>query len=593
MLMSFAIESDPRPDRGAQVAPEAPAPAFARRALLDAVFLGGLADALLRDGFGLGLAIWMGIFAVTLVYLVRSRGERLRREQAAWLAVAVLFASCFAWRDSIALRFYDFLAMLTALAILGATLARGGPMRSILGQRIRDLVQPLGSIVKQVIGGVLSLVFTDCAPGSVLQSWRGGRTTALVRASIITLPLLLLFGLLFGSADPVFEKLVSLPTVDWGTVASHLAVAGFFTWVVGGWLRGAFVSTSRSTPFPEAPVFTLGSVEVTVVLGGLVALFAVFVGVQVSWLFGGERLVRSTTGLSYAQYARHGFFELVWVSLLVLPVLLGVHAAIRRDDQVALRRHRQLSLALLALLGGVMASALGRMALYVHYYGLSSDRLLASVFMAWLALVFAWLAVTVLRGRAHDFAAGMTITGFMTLAALNVVNPDALVATVNVSRGASALSVTDSLGAAPAGGQRSPAMAPIDYAYLTERPDGDAAEIVVDALAAPPLAAPGTPERSAEVRERCFAVRNLFRYWDAAPGASRRATNADWRSWNAGAWRARRAVRGHESQLRAVTCLDNGTEEPFGDRDRRVARPGEQWYDPSASAGLSGSGGAH
>ena len=85
---------------------------------------------------------------------------------------------------------------------------------------------------------------------------------------------------------------------------------------------------------------TLGSLDVTIVLGGLVALFGLFVSVQIGWLFGGERLVRATTGLGYAQYARHGFFELVWVSLLVLPVLLGSRSALRDDDGTAVRRHR-------------------------------------------------------------------------------------------------------------------------------------------------------------------------------------------------------------------------------------------------------------
>jgi hypothetical protein len=30
--------------------------------------------------------------------------------------------------------------------------------------------------------------------------------------------------------------------------------------------------------------------------------------------------------------------------------------------------------------------------------------------------------------------------------------------------------------------------------------------------------------------------------------------------------------------LRAVTCLDSSGEVPFGDRERRPARPGEQGY---------------
>jgi hypothetical protein len=554
-----------------------PSVRFARRALLDAVFLGGLADALLHDGFGIGLGIWMTAFAITLLFLVGARGDGLRREQVAWLAAAVLFASSFAWRDTEDLLVYNFLAMLGTLAILGATLARGTLMRSILGQRLRDLGQSLGAIVKQVIGGVLSLAFADSAPGELAQTWRSGKTSAVIRASLIALPVLLVFGILFGSADPVFEKLLSLPALDWGIVASHVVVAGFFTWVVGGWLRGALVTTHRGKPLPETLPITLGSVEITVVLGGLVALFALFVGVQIGWLFGGEQLVRSTTGLSYAQYARHGFFELVWVSLLVLPVLLGAHAAIARDDNRALRRHRHLSLALLVLLGGVMASALARMSLYVHFYGLTIDRLFASVFMCWLAVVFVWLAITVLRGRAHDFAAGLIITGFVTLAGLNVANPAALVARVNIARASKAIAVADSL----AGGQsKTDVASPIDYTYLANRLGGDAVDLTVQALIARPITPANSAGHEAEVRERCLGVRDLLKRWGATPAAdgAHARDQSDWRTWNAADSRARRVVRLHERDLRAVTCRDASGEVPFGDRDRRPAVPGEQWY---------------
>lgn len=580
--MSVPLHADlDAPQTAVPETPHAP-PAFARRALIDAVVLGGAADALLHDGFGIGLVLWLIGFAATLIYLVRARGERLKREQVAWLVAAVAFGGMLAWRDSMALHPLDFLAMLVALAILGATLMRRSIMRSILGQRVRDVLGASGAIVKQVIGGVLSLIFVDSALGEGMQSWRGGRARAIVRASLIALPLLLVFGVLFGAADPLFGRLLSLPNLDWGLVASHVIVAGFFTWVVGGWLRGALVDDRPRARVPEQLPITLGTTEVTVILGALVALFAVFVGVQVGWLFGGEQLVRSTTGLSYAEYARHGFFELVWVSLLVLPVLLGTRAAIPDDDGLTVRRHRQSAVALLVLLGGVMASALGRMALYVHYYGLSTDRLFASVFMGWLAVVFIWFGLTILRGRTRDFVAGMTVTGFVTLAALNAVNPEALVARVNVGRATRALAVDDSIGTRQARG-----LTPIDYQYLSTSLSGDAVDVVVRALLARPVATAGTAAREAEVAERCNAVRALL----SRTGATKTAT-ANWRTWNLGRWRAAQLIRAREPELRRVTCRDNAGETPFGDRDSRAPRPGEQWYaTTSASPGLSSGGG--
>jgi hypothetical protein len=547
---------------------------LARRILLDALFLGGLADALVHDGFGIGLPLWMIGFAATLVHLLRAHGIQMRREHRAWLAAAVFFAAAFAWRDSTGLWVYDFMAMLGALGMLGATLAPASAMHGILGQRIRDLAQALGTTIRHGIIGIVPLVFRDAAIGTFVQRWTGRRGHAMLRAALMTVPLLIVFGLLFGAADPLFGKLFALPALDWDELISHIVVAGFVTWVVGGWLRGALVDGRPTTRLPEGMPFALGRLEVTTILGGLVALFGLFIAVQVGWLFGGARLVRSTTGLSYAQYARHGFFELVWVSVLVLPLVVVTRAAIPEHDGAAIGRHRNLTIALLGLLGGVMASALGRMALYVHYYGLSTDRLFASVFMGWLALVFAWFAVTVLRGRARDFAAGMTITGFATLAALNVVNPDALVARVNVRRAAQALYVTDSVTTA------TPTLppAPIDYEYLAGSLDGDATGIVVNSLLAQPMAASGTRTREAEVRERCDAVRTLLQRWGISSDARRLAAERDWRLWNAGARQARNAVRDNADALRRVTCWDSGTEAQFGYRDRRPPKPGEQWY---------------
>ena len=553
---------------------------MARRLLLDAIVLGGLADALLHDGFGIGLFAWMLIFAATFIHIKR-RHDGLSREQTGWLVAALFFAGTFALRDSGTLGFYDFVAMLGALALLGATSSAASPVRSVLGQRVRDLVQVLVRSGAMVAAAVF-LLLGACGLSNSVQEWNNGRTKSVVRATLITLPLLLVFGVLLGSADPLFGSLFRLPSIDLGTVMSHLVVAGFFTWVVAGWLYGSVLSDKSTARLPDGLPVTLGSLDVTIALGALVALFGAFVVVQIGWLFGGEHLVRATTGLGYAQYARHGFFELVWVSLLVLPVLLGSRSALREDDQTAIRRHRFLSVPIIALVGGIMASAIGRMALYVHYYGLSMDRLFATVFMSWLAIVFAWFGLTVLRGRTRDFAAGMTITGFLTLAGLSLVNPEALVARVNISRASLALAVGDSLGTPSARSATAPpigAASPIDYAYLTSRLGGDAVRPVVDALVQKPVSPTGSASRAAEVKARCDAVRRLFgRYGTGKFGWNFQGYDNDWRRWNVGAWDASRVMRDNEQALRSVSCLDTAGEAPFGDRERRPARPGEQGY---------------
>lgn len=546
---------------------------FARRALLHAVLLGALADALLRDPpWGIGLLVWMVAFAGTVVALAWKRGNGLTREQGAWLFAALFFAGNFAWRDSEALQFYDFIGMLGALLLLGATVSRASAVHTVLGTRVRDLLMSAARIVGSVTYAVLILLFRDSSLDT--EALRGSRSKAAIRGALIALPLLLLFGVLLSQADPVFASIFSLPRIDVGRILSHIVVAGFFTWVVGGWLRGALVDERAPAKLPEGIALKLGTTEMTIVLGALNVLFALFVAVQIGWLFGGEALVRRTTGLGYAQYARRGFFELVWVSLLVLPVLLGTRAAIPSTDQVALRRHRQLAIPLIVLLGAMMISAAGRMQLYVQYYGLTVDRVFAMVFMGWLALVFVWLALTVLRGRSRDFAAGMTVSGFAVLGAMNLMNPEALVARVNIARAPRAAPTVDSLQATPAQGAAPSAPRPaLDVWYLATL-NGDAAPYVVSALLAPPLAHESAASRQEEVKMRCNALRHILKRWVGTPAG-------DWRRWNVSAQRARRAAAAEESRLRrTVTCLDSGVEQPFGDREKREPLINEQWYVP-------------
>ena len=54
--------------------------------------------------------------------------------------------------------------------------------------------------------------------------------------------------------------------------------------------------------------------------------------------------------------------------------------------------------------------------------------------MIWLAVVFVWAAGTVLRGRRQLFAVGALVSGFAAIFAMNVLNPDALIARTNLDR---------------------------------------------------------------------------------------------------------------------------------------------------------------
>jgi len=103
-------------------------------------------------------------------------------------------------------------------------------------------------------------------------------------------------------------------------------------------------------------------------------------------------------------------------------LLLGTRAALGPGRDLE-RRHTLLSVPAIALLCVIIFAAMIRMRLYVHYFGLTVDRLYPMVFMGWLGIVLVWLVVTVLRGNGRMFAAGTAVSGLAVLLALNVVRP--------------------------------------------------------------------------------------------------------------------------------------------------------------------------
>jgi hypothetical protein len=502
----------------------------ARRALASAVLLGILADPLLRnEPWGLGLLVWIAAFAAVATVLVRQAGRPLSPESSIWLAVAVLFAAGLSWRDAEVLLLFDVLAMLTALVLLALSL-NAIPVPGLATARVRDLIRAGFGTGLDVATGIIPLLISDSEFQTTLRPSHNGRVRRIGRALLITVPILLVFTLLLAQADPVFGSFFRFLNVDLDVALSHVVIAGFFAWVVAGWLRRALLAHPGGPGALAIPLpLSLGTTDVTLALGGLNLLFAIFVAVQIGWLFGGEALVLRTTGLSYAEYARRGFFELTGVAALLLPVLLGAQALIPASDVRTLRLYRRLAVPLLVLLGAIMVSAGARMSLYIQYYGISTDRLYATAFMIWLAMVFVWLALTVLRSRPRSFATGLVVSGFVVLFTLNVLNPDGLVARANLARSEPG---------------RSGAAGP-DLRYVASL-GGDAVPVLVSALTAPSVAVD-----TAAAGDRCAAAAILLDRWTGERGA-RMARS--WTQWNLARSRATDAVRAQEAPLRQVAC---------------------------------------
>ena len=479
--------------------------------LVVGVAMGVLGDALLRQGpWGLNLFVWITALVVTVVALAGWSGVELKGGGRWLLIPALIFAAAFTWRDSMMLKFLSFVALATALS-LAAFRARAGRLRvaGILEYALGIFLSGIMALI-----GVPLLAFNDIRWKEIGGEGRAPRALAVARGILFAIPLLIIFGSLFMEADAVFEALVKdIFYVDFVTLVSHMLLAAFFAWVSAGYLRGLLVETKVPVAGLERPSFLgVSIIEIGVVLGAINLLFLSFVIVQFRYLFGGHELVQATTGLTYAQYARRGFFELATVAALVLPLLLGAHWLLRKENPGHERTFRGLAIVQIALVFIIMASAAQRMRLYQSEYGLTELRFYTQAFIGWLAVVFVWFAATVLRGRRNHFVFGAMVAGFLSIGALHVANPDDLIVRTNLARIEQGRS--------------------FDVHYAAWR-SADAVPALIS----------GLPRLSHE--DQCTVAGIVLRRW--SPPAT-----PDWRTWSLARSQARKAVTENLATLRAV-----------------------------------------
>jgi hypothetical protein len=394
-----------------------------------AVFLGLLGDELFRaTPLGLNVFLWIVALCAVLVALSRWGGAPLTSSRRWMIPTLVLFAALVVWRDSTWLVALDLFAIVVALSI--------GALRTALPLHragLTDYAVGLAHAGGAAGGKAVTLMQEDIDWNELPKGSQGRQAVAVGRGLMLAAPLLFLFGALFVAADSVFQDYVSSAVPNAGELTLHVGLIALFSWVSAGLLR-EYLTRPSPVRMEVRPWFRLGATELTVVLALLDLLFLAFVLVQLRYLFGGGSVVEARTGLTYAEYARHGFFELVTVAALVLPLLLLADWLRRREEGGSDRLFKLLTGTLILLLFVVMASALQRMRLYQREYGLTELRVYVTGCMLWLAVVFVWIAFTVLRGRRDLFAVGALVSGFAAILAINVVNPDALIARTNLDR---------------------------------------------------------------------------------------------------------------------------------------------------------------
>jgi hypothetical protein len=375
-----------------------------------------------RPGVGWLITGLVATAAIVAAAWGNTAGESraVRVERAVWAGAALVLLASGA---VLAAGWLFVLAVLTAIVAVSIALSGG---TSAGGLVLSVLIWP----------AALVRALPWVARGVASQRGKGGGSALrILAAALVGLLLLIIFGALFAGADAAFARVLdaALPTLNGVTI---------FRWIWGFGLLGLAVVAASFLAFAPPALdghpgqHRVRRIEWALPIGALVALFAAFVTVQTTVLFGGHEYVQQTSGLTYAEYARSGFWQLLVVTILVV-VVMAVAGRLAPRETPADRLWIQVLLGLLCLFTLVIvASALSRMWAYEQAYGFTQLRLLVSVCELWLGAVvlLIMIAGSNLKDRSRWLPGAVVATAVAALIGIAVLNPDRFIAERNVSR---------------------------------------------------------------------------------------------------------------------------------------------------------------
>lgn len=246
------------------------------------------------------------------------------------------------------------------------------------------LAKGIGSVAKAIIGAVASIedLFRDFA---CFHTKRGKHKTSqaeyVLIGIVVSLPILIVVLILLVQADAVFGDMVSgIFRLDI-SAARVFGIVLTFVYALFAAYCGIRYLGKHTIDAASKDMRRWEPVIANTILVLISAVYLIFCFIQIFSLFLGQ--MKLPEGYTYAQYAREGFFQLLFVCLINVGLVLFMMGCFKES------KAKKLLLTVISACTYIMiASAAYRMCLYIREYELTFLR----VFVLWmLAMIAVWL----------------------------------------------------------------------------------------------------------------------------------------------------------------------------------------------------------
>ena len=356
---------------------------FALLTFVSSVFFVSLS---LFGGFNIGFTVsYFALFGLTVLYMVKSEIHIKPFALfcgAASLAVSAVFA---VFDDYLinTLLFFAVFALYGVFAALSYTDRRGviySALDTLIVSPFRFLTEPFRSYGKY------------CSENDK----KGPNKQVLVGAAL-SVPVLLVVIPLLISSDAAFEGLMVSLFSGIGTLIAKILLGALLAIFLFSLLFALKKGLEKQEfkPYSNTDYRNLPAATAVTLFSILSVFYAVYLFSQLAYFFSAfSGILPEGYALTPANYARRGFFELCGVCSINLGLIALITGLSRRTDAGKIPLSVRITATLICVFSVIFtATALSKMLLYIGFYGLTRLRLLTSVFMVLLALLFVGVVI--------------------------------------------------------------------------------------------------------------------------------------------------------------------------------------------------------
>jgi len=409
--------------------------------LIGAIILGGIFNFLFyKKGLGISYPIFVLVLYGVIIFNLRDKIEFKISFETILTVPIILLSLTYLIFSNYVFWFLNFMIIPALIFAQTVLITKNNyykwfDPRFIFDLLIAIFVRTLNYMYKPII------LLSQIKKRNIESDKKASVVTKVIIGLLISVPLVFVVIILLSEADKVFEywidsfvrRFINLNLADF---IAQLIIGVFVCLTAFSYLwslrndKDKDFCKSIGDNFRVKKI--LDPIIVLTVLITVNMIYVVFTVIQFSYLFGSISSLLPE-GVTYAEYARRGFFELVAVTIINVSILIGIINLTKIENSIISGILKIMNSCLVACTMVMLLSAHFRMSLYEQEYGYTYLRVFTHAFMLF---IFAILVVTLIKVWKENFCLikSYIVISIIAYLAINFFNVDVFIADNNIKR---------------------------------------------------------------------------------------------------------------------------------------------------------------